>query len=130
MRLSQLRALIIPLAVGGGYVLVEGCGNEMPSGPAGGPVEGAADVHCTAADQPEDARDRAGRLRHRADPVRHARPLADPVPRLSHVPRSREHVAARPRGVLPERAMSARAFALSVAAALAACGTDASCPKD
>jgi hypothetical protein len=50
MRLVQLRALIIPFALAGGYLFVEGCGSDKPSGPAGGPVTGATDQHCIAPD--------------------------------------------------------------------------------
>jgi hypothetical protein len=32
------------------FVLITACGNDMPSGPAGGPVAGAEDMHCIATD--------------------------------------------------------------------------------
>jgi hypothetical protein len=35
----------------GAYLVAQGCsGNDQPSGPQGGPVSGAADMHCTAPD--------------------------------------------------------------------------------
>jgi hypothetical protein len=42
--------LLVPATIAGAYLLIEGCGNEQPSGPQGGPVSGAADVHCTLSD--------------------------------------------------------------------------------
>ncbi len=50
MRLSTLRVFLIPLSIVGGYLLVQGCGSDHPSGPAGGAVTGAADTHCVAPD--------------------------------------------------------------------------------
>jgi hypothetical protein len=45
MRLAFLAAIVAS------YLLVQqGCGNDQPTGPQGGPVTGAADVHCTAPD--------------------------------------------------------------------------------
>ena len=41
-------SLLFPLA--GVVALAAGCGNDMPSGPQGGPVSGAADMHCIADD--------------------------------------------------------------------------------
>lgn len=46
----DLRALIVPISLGAGYLLVEGCGSGHPTGPMGGPVSGAEDMHCVAPD--------------------------------------------------------------------------------
>jgi len=54
MRTDYLRALIIPFALAGGYVLVQGCGNDGPTGPEGMPVSGAADMHCNGMSQETD----------------------------------------------------------------------------
>jgi len=43
-----VRGFFLPLA--GAVALTAGCGNGTPSGPAGGPVAGAADMHCIASD--------------------------------------------------------------------------------
>lgn len=50
MRLAHLRALLVPAIFAGVYLLIQGCGSDMPSGPPGGPVSGAADMHCVAPD--------------------------------------------------------------------------------
>jgi hypothetical protein len=54
MRFSKLRPLAAPLAAGGSMLLafafIQGCGNDMPTGPTGGPVAGAQDMHCIADD--------------------------------------------------------------------------------
>jgi hypothetical protein len=50
LRFAQLRALILPATLAGTYLALHACGNGMPSGPPGGPVSGAADMHCTAPD--------------------------------------------------------------------------------
>jgi hypothetical protein len=50
MRSDLLRVAILPFALAGGYLLVQGCGNDKPTGPAGGAVTGADDTHCVAPD--------------------------------------------------------------------------------
>jgi hypothetical protein len=50
MRLDHLRILLVPATLAGAYLFTYGCGSDQPTGPQGGPVSGAADMHCTAAD--------------------------------------------------------------------------------
>jgi hypothetical protein len=43
---DSLRTLVLTASA----LALASCGNDMPSGPQGGPVNGAADTHCIAAD--------------------------------------------------------------------------------
>jgi len=55
MRIDPRYVLAPAFAVGlAGFGIIAACGSDMPSGPQGGPVEGAADTHCGSTSQPTD----------------------------------------------------------------------------